>query len=338
MAEPEGVLQLMRNFGLEDLTEQASYYGDSLILGGCEVSVLQMLSAYSALANGGVRRRVSLLKENRDEGTRLTSAAAAWMIDDILDNKSRLSAFARGTLGSDWRVAFKTGTSYGLRDAWTAAWTPDFTVVVWVGDPSGEPWPGLVGAEVAAPAALSALRTLSSNSRWYEQPDGLELREVCSISGRPSVAACLSTRLDWSIVGVTRSVPCDIHVIREGESVAVWPTELANRDVFSTRPKSLELRKYPDISITSPIAEATYYLAPLAKEQKIPLRVEGALGKVWWYLNGQYIGTSPPHETFFYGFPDGRHLVSASDEEGRSAATRLTVVSPGKRLRDEPLL
>jgi membrane carboxypeptidase/penicillin-binding protein PbpC len=77
-------------------------------------------------------------------------------------------------------------------------------------------------------------------------------------------------------------------------------------------------------------------LAPLAKEQKIPLRVEGALERVWWYLNGIFIGSSLPNETFFYAFPDGVHFLSASDGGGRIAATRLSVVSPGKRKEPEP--
>ncbi|MDR1622132.1 MAG: penicillin-binding protein 1C [Synergistaceae bacterium] len=336
MTGPENVLQLMRGFGLE-LNEPASHFGDSLILGGCEVTVFQALSAYSALAGGGIHHRVALLKKDRKknegDGVRLTSAAAAWMVTDILDDKGRLSAFTRETLGSDWHVAFKTGTSYGLRDAWTAAWTPDVTVVVWVGDPRGDSWPGLVGAQVAAPIALSALRTLSPRSRWYDRPEGLVLREVCALSGRPPTAACLSTRLDWAIEGVTQDIPCDIHVIRRGKSVLSLPTELVAQNSLSA--EGSKVRRRPDIVISSPIAEATYYLAPLAKEQKIPLRVEGAVGKVWWYLNGHYIGNSPPDETFFYSFSDGRHKVSVSDNEGRTTATHLTVVSPGARERNE---
>jgi penicillin-binding protein 1C len=345
MAGPENVLELMRGLGLE-LNEPASHYGDSLILGGCEVSVLQALTAYSALANGGVVHRVALLKRDQKkdqkedaEGLRLASAAAAWMVADILDDKGRLSAFTRETLGGDWHAAFKTGTSYGLRDAWTAAWTPDATVVVWVGDPDGNSWPGLVGAQVAAPIALSALRLLSPRSGWYHRPEGLALREVCALSGRPPTAACLSTRLDWSIENVTRDTPCDIHVIRRGKSVLSLPAELFTRSSLSPRGSSpLEVQKRPDIVISSPIAEATYYLAPLAGEQKIPLRVEGARGKVWWYLDGEYIGNSLPNETFFYNFPVGRHRVSASDGEGRTAATGLTVVLPGKGPQEDPLL
>jgi penicillin-binding protein 1C len=333
MVEPDSLLRLLRAVGFENLNEPASHYGDSLILGGCEVTALQMLSAYSALANGGVRRDIALLKEDmgKDKGTRYASAAAAWMINDILDNRGCLSAFARESLGAGWHAAFKTGTSYGLRDAWTAAWTPDLTVVVWVGDPMGNPWPDLVGAHAAAPAALSALRILSPRPRWYEPPKGLVKREVCSLSGRPPTLACLSTRFEWSVEGVTQSLPCDIHVIQGGKSALLWPSGL------SAPIGSLETQKRANIIIASPIAQAVYYLAPLAKEQKIPLRVEGGTGKIWWYMDGRYIGFSQTGEAFYHNFPDGRHFVSAADEEGRAATTQFAVVSPGKRQDAQPL-
>jgi penicillin-binding protein 1C len=337
MAGPENVLGLMRRYGLDALNEKASFYGDSLILGGCEVSVLQMLEAYAAVANGGLHRPLTLLSDRESEKTpagQLSSGAAAWMISDILDNTGRVSPLTREGLQSEWHTAFKTGTSYGLRDAWTVAWTPDFTVVVWIGDPSGMPWGGLVGLHAAAPAAISTLRAISPVSRWYSPPPGLVLREVCSLSGQPPTAACLSTRFDWSIEGVTRTQPCNIHVIRGGKSALLWPPELAAQET----PQS-KIQKNPAISIASPLAEAVYYLAPLAVEQKIPLRAEGARGGVWWYLDGRYIGTSPPADIFFYSFPDGRHLVSVSDAEGRTAATRFLVISPGKaRQKDVPLL
>jgi len=275
-----------------------------------------------------------LLSEDaaRNNGMRLASEAATWMIGDVLDNRSRLTAFARESLagrgpGSAWNVALKTGTSYGLRDAWTAAWTPDFTVVVWVGDPSGAPWYGLVGAQAAAPVALSVLRTLSPRPRWFDRPMGISLREVCSISGTPPTAACLSTRRDWYIEGVSRSVPCSLHVFRSGRSTRLWPIELAMGNIHPS-----EIQRRPYVTISSPIAGAIYHLTPLGGEQRIPLRAEGAIGRVWWYMNGEYIGTAAPGQAFFHAFPntDGRHTISVVDEEGRTAVTHVTVVFPGR--------
>ncbi|GHV35466.1 hypothetical protein FACS1894187_08220 [Synergistales bacterium] len=338
MAGADNVLRLMRAFGLSGLTENASHYGDSLILGGCEVTVLQMLEAYSSLANKGLHRTLSFFENSpRPAGERLASEAAVWMAADILDNKSRLSAFARESERNYvWRAALKTGTSYGLRDAWAAAWTPRFTVVVWVGAPSGESWPGLVGAGAAAPVALSVLRVLSagesagrnqSAAAWYDRPEELVMREVCALSGRPPTPACLSRRLDWSIEGVTRTTPCDIHVLRNGQSALLWPGD------FVAGSAAAGGFRRSDLTIVSPVATATYYMAPLAREQKIPLRSEGARnvsGRVWWYADGRFIGSSESSDTFFYAFPDGHHELSVSDGID-TAKTNFNVVSPGKR-------
>ncbi|NLL36827.1 MAG: penicillin-binding protein 1C [Fretibacterium sp.] len=337
LAAPERVLQLMREFGLRSLKENSSYYGDSLILGGCDVTLLQMLEAYTALASQGMHRPLALTQEEARENNllmsrQLASPEACWLVSDILDNRGRLSAFTRETLGQGWHVAFKTGTSYGLRDAWTAAWTPDYTVVVWVGNPDGSSWSELIGVRAAAPIAIRILRNFSPQSTWYSKPEGLTLQRVCSLSGLPPTAVCPSTRLDWGIEGVSRTVPCSLHVLRGGQKTVLWPSELSTRQTPQT-----QLKKRPTLSITSPIQEALYLLAPLARNRKIPMRAEGASERLWWFLNGIYVGSSLPNETFFHDLEDGTHLISVSDNEGRSDAVRVRVASPGKRT-EAPLL
>ena len=334
LAGPDRVLQLMRECGLAHLTQPATYYGDSLILGGCEVTVLEALEAYTALASQGRHRPLSLTPSQLSpEGPRIASEAACWIVSDILDNRSRLMTLSRETLGQYWHVALKTGTSYGLRDAWSAAWTPDYTAVVWVGNPEGDPWPGLVGAEAAAPVAVKLLRTISPRSSWYGKPAGLVLRTVCALSGQPPIAACTSTRLDWSIEGVSQTTPCRLHVIRRGQPTLMLPAEFSSKET----PQE-QIQRRAVLSITSPIAEAVYTSAPLDLRQRIPMRAEGAVGRVWWYLDGTYIGSALPNETFFHRVPDGRHVVGAIDEEGRSASTNVSVVTPGKKRGADILL
>ena len=335
MAGPHQVLLLMRDCGLAHLTRSASYYGDSLILGGCEVTVLEALEACTAIASLGRHRPLSVTPSSVSLGeTRIASEAACWLVNDILDNRSRLTAFSRETLGQNWRIALKTGTSYGLRDAWSAAWTPDYTTVVWVGNPEGAPWTGLVGVKAAAPVAVKLLRAISPTSSWYAKPDDVVLRSVCSLSGRPPTASCASTRLDWAIEGVSQTTPCNLHVLRHGRAALMWPAEFASRET----PQD-QIQRRASLTITSPIAEAVYISAPLDLQQRIPMRAEGAIGRVWWYLNGTYIGSSRPNETFFHSVPDGRHTIGAVDEEGRRASAKVSVVTPGKR-RDKasPLL
>ena len=264
--------------------------------------------------------------------TRVASEAGCWLVCDILDHRGPLTLLPRGTLGERWTAALKTGTSYGLRDAWAAAFTPDFTTVVWVGSPDGRPWPGLVGAQAAAPVAMRILRAVSPHSGPFPRPGGLSLREVCPLSGCPPTALCPSRRMDWQIDGVTRTVPCALHTIREGRSAVLWPLEMGS--LPSARGA---VPKRASLTISSPLEGAVYLSAPFAPQQ-IPMRAEGAVERVWWYLDGKYIGTAAAGETFFHGMPDGAHVVGAVDEAGRSASVRVSARTPGKRRDDAPRL
>ena len=314
------VLSLMREVGLRHLTQSASYYGDSLILGGCDVTVLEELEAFCTLASLGLHRPLKILRESQDFlGERVASAEACYLISDILIHRGELSLFARGTLGKQWRLALKTGTSYGLRDAWASAWTPDYTVVVWAGRPDGTSWEGLIGARASAPVAVKILRVVSPKSTWYEKPENLIVRKVCTLSGKPPTALCPATKLEWAINNVTKTLPCDMHAIKAGENVVNLPRSFSSENQTGGK-----------INIISPIPGASYFLAPFDKERRIPMKVEGAVNRVWWYMDGKYIGTSKADGTFFHSVPDGEHIISVADEEGRSAFVEVKVFTPGQ--------
>ena len=323
-AGSDNVLALMRSAGLSHLSQSAYYYGDSLILGGCDVTLLEELEAFTSIASLGIHRQLKFLQDSAQTSERIASESGCWLVSDILTHKGELSLFARGTLGRQWRVALKTGTSYGLRDAWAAAWTPDYTVVVWAGNPDGTYWEGLVGARAAAPVAVKILRVVSPKSTWYDKPDDLFLQEICSLSGKPPTALCPVKKYEWFIRGVTKTLPCDMHVIKSGQSVVNMPAE------FSPSNNKNIIKKHADLSIISPIPGASYYIAPFDIERKIPMKTEGAKKRVWWYLDGKYIGTSLPDSTFFHDVPDGEHIISAADSDGRSAVVNVKVFTPGK--------
>lgn len=338
MAGTEKVLRLLREMGFEHLTKPAHYYGDSLILGGCEVTLLEELEAFTALASLGTHRPLSLLAEPSGEpGRRVASEEGCWLACDILDHKGPLTLLSRGTLGQTWHAALKTGTSYGLRDAWTAACTPLFTVVVWVGSPDGAPWPGLVGAQAAAPVAMRILRAVSPRSGAWPRPVAgkLKLRPVCQLSGQPPTAACPATRLDWEIEGVSRTVPCPLHTIRAGRSAILWPAELGS--LMPPSEPIATLRRRSPLSISSPLPGAVYISSPLAP-QRVPMRAEGAEGRVWWYIDGKYAGTAGAEETFFHKLPDGEHVVGVTDTAGRSVSVKVSAITPGKRRKSAPRL
>ena len=328
-------LLLMRSAGLRHLTQPAKYYGDSLILGGCDITLLEELEAFCVISSLGIHRPLKLLKNSHVISERIASEAGCWLISDMLMNNGELSLIARGTLGRKWRVALKTGTSYGLRDAWAAAWTPDYTVVVWAGNPDGTSWGGLVGARAAAPCAIKILRVISPKSGWYEKPDDLILRKVCSLSGKPPTALCPSEKMEWAIEGITKTFPCDIHTLKSGQRVVNLPAEFS--ESLNRKNQLSIVRKYAKLKIISPVPGASYFAAPFDLERKIPMKTEGAEGVVWWYVDGEYIGKISGASTFFFDISDGEHLVSAVDEAGKSASVNVKVFTPGKRMNNDLL-
>ena len=115
-----------------------------------------------------------------------------------------------------------------------------------------------------------------------------------------------------------------MHVIKSGQSVVNMPAE------FNPSNNKNIIKKHSNLSIISPISGASYYIAPFDIDRKIPMKAEGAKKRVWWYLDGKYIGTSLPDSTFFHDVPDGEHVISAADSEGRSAVVNVKIFTPGK--------
>ena len=335
LANQERVLELMRNSGLISLTKSSSYYGDSLILGGGDIRLAELLEAYSVIADGGEKfygsRFVpSLNKGNDSVFKQIFSPESAWLISDILSDTRRLSFMARETLQFEGRkIAFKTGTSYGLRDAWTVAWTPQFTIAVWFGDPSGTGWDGLIGLNIAAPSAFKTLRLASllteSGPEWFEVPPMLEQTKLCSLSGKPPVNACPSTRNEWVIKDVTNMLPCDLHLMKEGKSITTLPPEL---DFMNTGRDGKRIMQRSKLEIVSPISGGRYIVSSVSREkQKLPFRAEGGYERLYWFVDGLFVGEGSPVLPLFYALSPGRHDVSVMDALGRTATTKVDVVT-----------
>jgi penicillin-binding protein 1C len=257
------------------------------------------------------------------------SLESAWLISDILSDTRRLSFIERESLQYDgMKVAFKTGTSYGLRDAWTVAWTPRYTIAVWFGDPGGMSWDMLVGLNIAAPAAFKTLRLITSlagSREWYDVPAMLEQRKLCSLSGKPPVIACPSTRNEWIIKNVTNMMPCDLHSIRDEARVATLPPEL---DFMALDSSGKKVMQHSGIEIVSPISGGRYIISTATEEkQKIPFRAEGGYERLYWFVDGIFAGESSPVLPLFCALSPGEHSVSVMDAYGRTASTKVEVAT-----------
>lgn len=159
LLEQQGIARsagIMEAFGLAGLGAQAERSGLALAIGGAEVDVRDLASAYAGLASGGRRVRPRLLSGvDQQRGADLLSSSACLQALCCLVDRERTAAVCPAAVRLE--PAWKTGTSSGHRDAWCAAVTPRRCVVVWLGATRGPGSPALVGADLAAPLALSLL-------------------------------------------------------------------------------------------------------------------------------------------------------------------------------------
>ncbi|MGO4549660.1 penicillin-binding protein 1C [Lysobacter sp. 2RAF19] len=181
----------------------------AMILGGTGARLEDLVGAYAALNRDGIAGRVRYRPDAPRVDRRLLSPGAAWIVREILEAHPRPGSVA-DTFDprSRMRVAWKTGTSYGYRDAWALGSTRRYTVGVWVGRPDGTPLPGQYGAMTALPLlfeTIDGLPTAAVDSAPRPPPAGVEAIEVCWPLGLPPDPAapelCRKKREAWTLDG-----------------------------------------------------------------------------------------------------------------------------------------
>lgn len=328
----EAALHRLRAFGFRHFSRAASHYGDSLVLGGCEVTLLELLQAYSDLARLGTRHPLVLNPDLEPAQTSpACSPAGAYLIADMLHAMRLLPPAQREAMVRKGRgLAFKTGTSYGLRDAWVCAYTPEHTVVIWLGNEQSRPHEELVGTAGAAPAAFRILRDipLKQPARWFLPPTGVETFLACRLSGRPATPFCPETVNAKRIQGISHSLRCSLH--RE-TGTGIQTTLPPDLEDFA-RLRSLQSGHSPAVTITSPRPGANYLLNTAAPEQKLALSCEGRQGRVYWFVNRSFYAVQEEDDTLLWPMRPGNFTISLVDELGKSASVtfRITDTAAGQ--------
>lgn len=350
------LLRFLRRAGLTTLDKTGDHYGLALTMGDAEVRLDELVAAYAALANGGIRiapRALLAAVERPDRrssfaapgGTRIVSAQTAHWIADILnDAEARAYIFGSGgSLEFPFPVAAKTGTSTAYRDNWTLGFTRSVTVGVWVGNFDRQELRNSSGVTGAAPIFHDVMlaaearygnRSSAASDAIVPRPDGLAPRQVCALSGQAATEACPRVVSEW--LPRDRRLPaCGWH---QGDGVRVrvaWPAEYRDwaRDRGLLTPAEAARRasrdEAPAFRIASPPRGATYLLDPTlrAEFQMLPLRVvaDAAAGSVHWKIDGRAWGSATPAEALHWPMTPGSHSVVASDQRGRSASATILV-------------
>jgi penicillin-binding protein 1C len=198
--EKDGLINFAKRMGITTLTRDD--YGLSLTLGGGDVSLLELTSAYSTFANEGARATpVSILKivnykgetvyeYNQPDVHQVIRPQHAYLISSILsDKEARIPMFgSESVLNLPFTAAVKTGTTNDFRDNWTLGYTPDLAVGVWVGNPDYTPMQNTTGVTGAAPIWSEfmqyAIQKLKNGlPTTFRRPDGIEDKIICAVSG-----------------------------------------------------------------------------------------------------------------------------------------------------------
>ncbi len=338
--------------GFRSIKTKESALGLSLALGGCGVRLEEMARLYSSFACAGKVHAVHWTLEDQDTSSiQLMSPAAAFMISSMLCNLTRpdLPSSIQSSLHIP-RIAWKTGTSYGRRDAWSIGFNNHYTVAIWVGNFDGQGNPDLSGAASATPLLFEIFNTLDYNStdEWNRAPADVDYRIVCSESGLVPSDDCDKTLIDYFIPTVSSAQSCQ-H-IQEVCVSADSKTSFCSSCKPSTGTKSKKYHRYsPELLVYyksehTPIdlpprhnpkcsrilhEDAPVINSPLSGKQylidrreelpmKLACAVPADVDVVYWYLNDKLICEAAPYNSVFVKPARGKNKISCCDDKGRN--------------------
>jgi penicillin-binding protein 1C len=353
----ESFHRLLQRGGLTTLDRPPANYGLPLILGSGEVSLLDLTNLYATLAVGGEHHPIQIHPGIVGPGDRLFSKEAAALTAGIL------TGLQRPDLPRAWRltrdapaVAWKTGTSYGHRDAWSIGFSSRYTIGVWVGNFDGRGQKGLAGSEYAAPLLFSLFRAIEGGTAQLVQPQGAHVGtvNVCALSHELAGPFCPMSESVTILAGRSKLSPCSYHrrmfVDTEtgdqlagaclssrphrAEVMTVYPPELVAWWQMQGQPQptfphlSPLCHDVPDgtaLTILSPAPTTPYRLrhdAPAA-DQKIPLRTQvgATTTQLYWYQDGKLVATGAPAAHVLLSLQVGTHRLTVVDNAGRVGST-----------------
>lgn len=371
---------LLRNTGITTLSKPAGHYGLSLILGGAEANLWDLAGVYGSMARtlkqyndcgatydkadfhppyyrAGIERE----KKSFRNQSSWFDAGSIWLTFEAMVEVSRPDAELQWQqFSSSHKIAWKTGTSFGNRDAWSIGVTPEYIVAVWVGNASGEGRPGLTGIGVAAPILFDIFKTLPSTT-WFKMPEKAMIQvPVCRYSGYRASSICEFADTLWIQKPGARTLPCPFHQLIHLDRTGQWqvnsgcesPENMQHVSWFVLPPvqewyyrnKNPFYKTLPpfrsdcpgnsdrrNMDIIYPKNNSKIYIPvdldgkPGSTVFKVAHRNAGML--VYWHLDDQFIGTTIQVHQMAFSPEQGRHRLTLVDQNGETIRIGFEVIS-----------
>ncbi|MEC7264437.1 MAG: penicillin-binding protein 1C [Bacteroidota bacterium] len=368
----------LKKMKLKSLDRPSSYYGLSLILGGAESSLWEVTESYAAMAStlnyfvthSSTYRTNEFVKPSYlseieiDLGTQqfdppIFGAGAIYSTFQSMYEVNRPEGDENWHFfDSSQPIAWKTGTSFGFKDAWAVGVTPKYAIGVWAGNADGEGRPGLTGITAAAPLLFQVLDALPP-SGWFQEPfDDLVEVEVCSQSGYRASVFCDDVKKEYVPTHGTRSGPCPFHqqlFLDASESYRVnsecYPLENMVAKNWFVLPPTIEYYyalsnpNYKELPpylancsemenqlmefIYPKANEAVLLPKDLGKKTKdilLKLAHQQNNATVYWYLDDTYMGKTENFHELILDIEPGDYILTAVDNSGNRIQQKLEVL------------
>ena len=358
----------LKDIGLTTLNQPSGYYGLSLILGGVEGKLIEVAQAYADMANSVLGSEfvdfdfsmVKNAERAKKQNNYTIDPAAAWLTLEALTNVNRPEELDWNMVPSMRKVAWKTGTSNGFRDAWSVGVTPDYLVAVWTGNANGEGRSGLTGARTSAHVMFDLFNILPATG-WFDVPyQSLTEVNVCRESGLIKGMHCPAESVDTILVPINgnKAEVCSYHKLIHtslDDSYQVYEQCAGSRGVKSQawfvlpptwewyhkqhNPHYKSLPPFSPECLDASSGSVMQFIYPFANSIiKRTKQIDGQYGsivfevahrdissKLFWHLDADYIGeTTNIHQISI--LPNvGEHRLTVVDEKGSSISIKFRV-------------
>lgn len=332
--------------------KDSEHYGHSITLGGAELTMLELSLLYRTLISGKIGDEQVISPES-------SSLVYEMMTKNFLDQNYSYLKWIK----DDLKIAWKTGTSHGFRDAWSIGFVGPYILAVWLGNFDGSGNPAFIGRDLAAPLffdIINAFKSYGLKELSYPtivSSGQLKEEKVCSLSGDLPSPSCPFTTKALFIPGKSSIKICDIHrkiIVDQATGLRsclphrphrekvyeFWPTqilELLAKSGFKrkTAPDFLPQCKSEQFFVLgraphfiSPRPSVKYVVNSLAKKTQIlPFKVnaEGDVKELFWFVGKDFVGSSRSDESFQWALKLGKHQIKVVDDHGRFNQTEIEV-------------
>ncbi len=316
---PEALYYQLKDMGFNSLSQGPGFYGIGLTLGNGEVTLLELVQAYSSLARAGEwlestailqvydSENTPILDQRLRKTQKVFSAQVTYILTHILsDQDARIPSFGyNSSLSLPFPCAVKTGTSKDFRDNWTIGYTPNYTVGVWVGNFDGRPMLNVSGVTGCGPLFRDILLTLENNKsiKAFEKIEGIIEIDICPVSGHLADKNCPGSMTEIFIPGTEPKTKCSLH----GQDQIQNPLE--SKSVQEDRPAVDLIIAFPrngDVFKIDPILRHGYQ-----KLQFIASVPEGfQFDKLEWWINGKKESETDTQFSYSWKLQPGLYTIT----------------------------